>query len=72
MSQTREGRGISYVKSAGIDFISDCPKAIVDANVGCKQTGLDYRNNLFNVMTIAAVNASGKRSSYSSPGSGLW
>ncbi|BAV99940.1 S8 family serine peptidase [Lysobacter enzymogenes] len=72
MSQTREGRGISYVKSAGNDFISDCPKAIVDANVGCKQTGLDYRNNLFNVMTIAAVNASGKRSSYSSPGSGLW
>ncbi|MEH6421219.1 S8 family serine peptidase [Pseudomonas sp. CGJS7] len=72
MSQTREGRGIVYVKSAGNDFISNCPAEIVAANVGCKQTGLDTRNNLLNIMTIAAVNADGKRSSYSSPGSSLW
>ncbi|MEI2432476.1 S8 family serine peptidase [Lysobacter yananisis] len=72
MSATRNGLGAVYVKSAGNDFISDCPKAVVDANVGCKQTGLDRRNNMFNVMTIAAVNAAGKRSSYSSAGAALW
>ncbi|MGH8082496.1 MAG: S8 family serine peptidase [Lysobacter sp.] len=72
MSATRNGLGTIYVKSAGNDFIADCPKAVVDANVGCKQTGLDRRNNMFNVMTIASVNAEGKRSSYSSAGSALW
>ncbi len=80
MSATRAGLGAVYVKSSGNDFGylqgtlggNVCPAETQAANVGCAQTGLDERNSLFNVMTIAAVNAAGRRSSYSTPGASLW
>lgn len=80
MAATRNGLGTVYVKAAGNFFnqqpwflgIELCTATIRAANVGCTQAGFDPRNNLFNVLTIAAVNAAGKRSSYSSPGTALW
>ena len=80
MSATRGGRGTVYVKSAGNYFQTrsrdgsrvTCAQAVRDSNVGCVQTGMDRRHNLFNVIVVAAVNAAGKRSSYSSAGSSVW
>jgi len=78
MSASRNGLGTLYFKAAGNDFgfvggfFNLCTRETRSANVGCAQTGLDERNSLFNVMTIAAVNAVGKRSSYSTPGASLW
>ncbi len=82
MSATRGGLGTVYVKSAGNGFsnwprsgglgINTCSTAVSGLGVGCDQSIWDDRNNLFNVMTIAAVNAAGRRSNYSTPGSSLW
>ncbi|SDZ08158.1 Serine protease, subtilisin family [Lysobacter sp. yr284] len=80
MAAARNGRGRVYVKAAGNNNLQrdsffgriKCAQAILDANVGCVQTGLDPRNNLFGVMTIASVDATGKRAVYSSAGSALW
>lgn len=80
MAAARAGRGRIYVKAAGNNNLQrdtilgriKCAQAILDANVGCVQTGFDPRNNLFGVMTIASVDATGKRAVYSSAGSALW
>ena len=81
MSATRNGLGMVYVKAAGNGFNTvrigedtfNCNGTdAARTNVGCTQAGWDSRNNLFNVITVAAVNAAGKRSSYSSPGAALW
>ncbi|MEH6417497.1 S8 family serine peptidase [Pseudomonas sp. CGJS7] len=78
MTATRNGLGTIYIKAAGNDFSSinkdsaACTDETKQRNVGCMQAFLDPRNNLFNVMTIAAVNAAGRRASYSTPGSALW
>ena len=78
MSATRNGLGMIYVKAAGNDFngvnkdAAACSDETKRRNVGCMQAFLDPRNNLFNVMTIAAVNAAGRRASYSTPGAALW
>jgi len=78
MTATRNGLGTIYVKAAGNDFNSvnkdaaACSAETKRRNVGCMQAFLDPRNNLFNVMTIAAVNAAGRRASYSTPGAALW
>ncbi|ALN60816.1 MULTISPECIES: S8 family serine peptidase [Lysobacter] len=80
MAAARNGRGRVFVKAAGNNYLQrdvggsrpKCAQVIIDANVGCVQTGLDPRNNLFGVMTIASVDASGRRAVYSSAGSALW
>ncbi|MEH6418180.1 S8 family serine peptidase [Pseudomonas sp. CGJS7] len=79
MAATRGGLGTVYVKSAGNNYastvvsnINRCTAAIRARNVGCSATNLDARNNLFTIITVAAVNAAGIRSNYSSAGSALW
>jgi len=78
MAATRGGLGMIYIKAAGNDFLSinkDAAKCNAETklrNVGCMQAFLDPWNSLFNVMTIAAVNAAGRRASYSTPGAALW
>ncbi|MDA4570421.1 hypothetical protein, partial [Escherichia coli] len=56
-------------RSDGTDICSADTK---NRNTGCIPAGRDPRNNLFNVITVAAVRADGVRSSYSSTGSALW
>ncbi|ROU06096.1 S8 family serine peptidase [Lysobacter enzymogenes] len=78
MSATRNGLGTIYVKAAGNDFntvnksSANCNAETKQRNVGCMQAFLDFRNNLFNVMTIASVGADGERANYSTPGAALW
>ncbi|MBA0447594.1 S8 family serine peptidase [Stenotrophomonas maltophilia] len=80
MSGTRGGRGGIYVKAAGnnhnngarSDGTDICSADTKNRNTGCIPAGRDPRNNLFNVITVAAVRADGVRSSYSSTGSALW
>ncbi|MGH8082499.1 MAG: S8 family serine peptidase [Lysobacter sp.] len=73
MSATRGGLGTVYVKAAGNGFNSVstyCPAS--SGRVGCSQSWFVQESNYFNVITVAAVNAAGKRSSYSTPGASLW
>ncbi|MEH6417195.1 S8 family serine peptidase [Pseudomonas sp. CGJS7] len=78
MSATRGGLGMIYVKAAGNSFASVehrtfgelCPAS--SRSVGCSQSFYDLESNYFNVITVAAVNAAGKRSSYSTPGASMW
>lgn len=80
MSGTRGGRGGIYVKAAGnnhnngarSDGTDICSADTKNRNTGCIPAGRDPRNNLFNVITVAAVRADGVRSSYSSTGSTVW
>ncbi|SDZ08262.1 Serine protease, subtilisin family [Lysobacter sp. yr284] len=73
MSATRGGLGTVYVKAAGNGFNTVntyCPAS--SGRVGCSQSVFVEESNYFNVITVAAVNAAGKRSSYSTPGASLW
>lgn len=80
LSGTRGGRGGIYVKAAGNNFDNAainqfqdvCTADTKNRRTGCVPAGRDPRNNLFNVITVAAVRADGVRSSYSSTGSALW
>lgn len=80
---TRDGKGGIYVKAAGNNFdnfIVDtafgntdlCATATKNARVPCGSANTDDFNNYINVITVAAVNAKGVRSSYSSSGSAVW
>ncbi|MFV7422245.1 S8 family serine peptidase [Stenotrophomonas geniculata] len=79
MSSTRTGLGGIYVKSAGNNssqsavkinqqWFDLCTQDTKRRGTGCLPAGFDPRNNLFNVITVAAVRADGIRSSYSSTG----
>ncbi|SUZ35853.1 peptidase S8 [Xanthomonas arboricola pv. juglandis] len=84
MRSTRGGLGAVYVKIGGNDFLSLqmpdqdgnmrdlCGPRARAAGVGCGLANLDPLNNLFDTITVASVDASGKRAAYSSPGSALW
>jgi subtilisin family serine protease/subtilisin-like proprotein convertase family protein len=83
----RGGKGTIYVKAAGNEFISyigydDSGGLLPCYNVGsagngtCKYYGnanlSDEANAVPETLVVAAVNALGKKSSYSSPGSNIW
>lgn len=77
MQARRNGKGGIYVKSAGNSFADDddLTPACNDAKefkLGCIPANFDSRNSYAYVVTTAAVNAKGVRSSYSSAGSSVW
>ena len=76
----RGGRGALYVKSSGNGFRAYGPSGGVPADcadakalgVSCQNASMDgYATLPYNVV-VGALNASGKRSSYSTAGSALW
>ena len=76
---TRNGKGGVYVKAAGNNFkrfLSNntdiCSSETKNVRVSCASANNDVVNNYINVITVAAVNAKGVRSSYSSSGSSIW
>ena len=80
---TRDGKGGIYVKAAGNNFdslivrqgsrnVDVCLAETKNARVPCGAANSDQFNNFINVITVAAVNAKGVRSSYSSSGSAVW
>ncbi len=81
MRSTRAGKGGIYIKAAGNSFVDvaasdpDAATACNDAKefiLGCVPANSDMRNSLATIITVAAVNAQGVRSSYSSAGSSMW
>jgi len=80
MSAARSGRGGVYVKSAGNSFdrllylglLDICRKDTIQLGVSCALNNVDPLNNLTNIITVAAVNARGIHSSYSSAGTATW
>jgi subtilisin family serine protease len=78
MSSSRGGTGAGvYIKSAGNSFrsfwIFGCPnEEALTYGVSCAHANADSLNNLPGVITVAALRADGKRSSYSSAGSSIW
>ncbi|HEX7814719.1 S8 family peptidase [Dyella sp.] len=77
MQSMRDGKGGIYVKSAGNDFRSyanaACPNPLaLQYQTSCIHANADPRNSLESVITVAAVRADGRRSSYSSAGSSIW
>ncbi|MET0254804.1 MAG: S8 family serine peptidase [Luteibacter sp.] len=79
MASTRAGKGGVYLKAAGNNFSSFlffgfnlCADDSLALNVGCSSANVDNLSNLTTTIVVAAVNARGVRSSYSSPGSSVW
>ncbi|WP_186646071.1 S8 family serine peptidase [Fluviispira vulneris] len=75
--QLRDGKGALYVKSAGNGYISSgifyfkCSKAN-EINVSCQNSNMNLLNAIPETIVVGALNAKGKKSSYSTAGSSLW
>lgn len=75
----RGGKGLIYVKATGNEFdsviegssVRDCPAAVNKA-ISCENPAHDTETLESNVITVAAANARGIKSSYSSAGSVNW
>lgn len=79
MSASRGGKGGIYLKAAGNNFssllfwgLNLCEDDSIALNTGCSSANIDSLNNLTTAIVVAAVNAKGVRSSYSSAGSSVW
>jgi subtilisin-like proprotein convertase family protein len=80
MASTRKGKGGIYLKAAGnefADYQSDGKNICTDPRtkklqLSCISASTDPINSYIGVITVASVNASGVRSSYSNAGSSLW
>lgn len=76
----RNGKGAIYVKAAGNGFTKlgqdyesrlACQEA-VKLGVSCQNSSMNTDNTLPEVITVGALNAKGKKTSYSTTGSSLW
>ncbi len=69
----RGGRGALYVKAAGNGFGADFAfNASCRSGLSCDNASMDIENAVPWQIVVGAVNALGKRASYSSAGSALW
>lgn len=76
----RNGKGALYVKAAGNGFtklgrdrasIEACKMAI-KLGVTCQNSSMNTDNTIPEVITVGAISAKGKKTSYSTTGSSLW
>lgn len=73
VTNLRNGKGAIYVKAAGNDYAgynNECTSGDGSLYFGNTNTGEDQ--NLPYLILVGALGATGKISSYSTPGSGLW
>jgi subtilisin family serine protease len=70
VSRLRGGLGAVYVKSAGNGFLDVALWCW--AGLSCENASMDPANTLPMNVVVGAVNAAGKRASYSTAGSALW
>jgi hypothetical protein len=74
-SNLRAGKGALLVQSAGNSFGSlsrgNCTRAI-NLQVSCGNVSSDPMRATADVIVVGAVNAEGKKSSYSTTGAGIW
>ncbi|MCC5815648.1 MAG: S8 family serine peptidase [Leptospira sp.] len=72
----RNGRGGIYVKSAGNGFLTYGTDAACTGaraiRVSCQNASMDPQNTAVEVIVVGALNAEGKKSSYSTAGSAIW
>ena len=71
MRAYRDGKGIVYVKSAGNSFTSSCPGDLA-GHYDCMGAHMHAENLEPNTLVVAALNAKGQASGYSTAGSLLW
>ena len=72
-SALRSGSGAIYVKSAGNDFNTESGLADCDAlGVTCWNTNMEPEHTYPYQIVVGALNARGKKSSYSTAGSAIW
>jgi subtilisin-like proprotein convertase family protein len=73
-STLRGGKGALYVKSAGNGFNAFGAKSCATFSIGvtCQNANFDPSNTLPYQIVMAAMNAKGKKSSYSTAGSAIW
>jgi hypothetical protein len=73
--------GATFFKAAGNEFgavqgagvsAAMCSKATLGTGISCLSATADTLNSYAQCVTVAAVNASGRRASYSSAGSAVW
>ena len=83
--EMRNKKGAIFVKSAGNGFyklnspsenyndyyLKACETA-VNYKITCQNSNMDNKNTLPEIITVGALNAVGKKSSYSTTGSSLW
>lgn len=75
VTSQRSGKGSVYVVAGGNDYVadaSDCYSGASSSDVVLGNVNFSGAQATPFVINVAAVNASGKSSSYSSPGSALW
>jgi len=69
----RDGKGAIYVKSSGNGYETesdgDCGEGKA---LSCTETSIDRDNQSPYIINVAAMNADGVKSSYSTPGSSVW
>ncbi|MDR8050297.1 proprotein convertase P-domain-containing protein [Burkholderia cenocepacia] len=63
--------GNNFLHGAGLSF-DECAALTERSGVGCMPAGADVVSAMPTALSVAAVNAAGKRASYSSTGSVLW
>ena len=71
----RDGKGAIYVKAAGNEYTtprSGCSDDESDTLEVAGNTNFDEANSNPLTIIVGAINANGEKSSYSTPGSGIW
>ena len=78
MTNLRSGKGAIFVKSAGNGFSEldtddpGNPEYCLASGVTCQNANQDKTNTLYNTIVVAALDADGAKSSYSTTGSAIW
>jgi len=76
LNQGRNGKGRVFIKAAGNGFATEndsyeCKKLSTELKQSCETANDDSLNSL-PIVVVAAVNANGEKSSYSTTGSAIW
>ena len=72
VSNLRNGKGALYIKSSGNDWGGGCGPDGIDIEMPCAEAVLDPDSSSPYIINVGALNANDVRSSYSTPGAGLW
>ena len=73
VTNLRDGKGAIYVKSSGNGYDTQPDSTCgIGKTLSCTETSIDRVNQSPHIINVAAMNADGVKSSYSTPGSSIW
>ena len=73
VTNLRGSKGTIYVKSSGNDYDTQSDETCgKDKLLSCTEASIDNRSTIPYVIIVGALDADGLKTSYSTPGSGLW